>query len=512
MHQLRAESTLIFGQAPHHIEANDATFSELVTRILGPSARPCTLVIHAGMDGSVHQACNFGGGSEVNVIHAFNPTGVHYDPLWRDAGGHSPQPAARTALPATDSSQTTENLAQGSVQQALPKNTSTGTSSVARRRLAPSKRPAAKTVRSKCRRGVKRCKAGREKQVHHCSLCGEPGHRRETCPSLSSPRKKKTLRPSWQPSYSNRKERVRVQRLARLLQVPYPQVCSWSESRAKSFLRSAGCIPSLANRRCWKCGSALRKSLAQGPKALRCHVRKCGVVLRDAEMAYTPLAAFRSAHAECSWADLARAMYLLGDKVSPGQAVHLGGLGEYRAMVLMQRLRVACAFCELHYGEESELPAQGTLEFDASRTALVRHRDKGEGEHIGRMLVSCHRESGERFFTPLPPRTTQLGARPPPERNSETWPVLQRHVKETHLASTDSGRSFVSFFAKRPAAAHGTVAHNRKQYTRLTKIPLAELSPELREYAASLPSTSKSSLRFTAGDQQAGLLVCASPQ
>jgi hypothetical protein len=197
-------------------------------------------------------------------------------------------------------------------------------------------------------------------------------------------------------------------------------------------------------------------------------------------------------------------MYILGLRLSTGVGVSLTDVSERKNQRLTQKLRFACAFAELRHGVESSFPAEGILEFDATRTSLLKKRPSGKQEHVGRMMVACHRQSGERFFTPLPPRSTALKARPPPERSSEAWPILDRHTQECHIVSTDSARAFTGFFAaKRPKTPYGHVVHRLGQYTALAKIPLSAMTPAMREYAKTLPATSGNTLRFQTGDQQA---------
>lgn len=75
-----------------------------------------------------------------------------------------------------------------------------------------------------------RKKAGRSKKgstckPHVCSLCKKPGHRRETCPLGKFIAKKRPAGCSWQPEYSSPDPPMH-KRLARLLQVDYPTLCS----------------------------------------------------------------------------------------------------------------------------------------------------------------------------------------------------------------------------------------------------------------------------------------------
>ena len=90
------------------------------------------------------------------------------------------------------------------------------------------------------------------------------------------------------------------------------------------------------------------------------------------------------------------------------------------------------------YSEEMEFPEEGILEYDGTMTSLLK--DGAENNHVGRMFVGCHRESGLRFFTPLPARTTR--GSPPPEAYKEVMPIMVAKTKPSHIVSTDSAQSF----------------------------------------------------------------------
>ena len=72
------------------------------------------------------------------------------------------------------------------------------------------------------------------------------------------------------------------------------------------------------------------------------------------------------------------------------------------------------------------------------------------------MLVGCHRESGQRFFTPLPARTTR--GSPPPEAYAEVMPIMVAKAKASHMVSTDSAQSFQKVMGEDlPGNPHGKV-------------------------------------------------------
>ena len=72
----------------------------------------------------------------------------------------------------------------------------------------------------------------------------------------------------------------------------------------------------------------------------------------------------------------------------------------------------------LKYGQDSKVEPEGAVEFDASRTTLLRKSVAGKVVHAARIAVSTHRDTGERFFAVLMSKTTEIGARPPPESRS----------------------------------------------------------------------------------------------
>ena len=190
-------------------------------------------------------------------------------------------------------------------------------------------------------------------------------------------------------------------RLNHILQVGYPTLCKWNEKTCEAAFAMAGCVPRLRYRKCWKCGGVLTLSRGYGEHALRCYSKgppRCNVVINDAKIAYTPLQATKSAGHEASWKNLARCLYSLSLKTPINAGVHYAELKETTVQTMNQSLRVAFAYTELMYGREMDFPEEGTLEYDGTRTSMLK--DGETNVHVGRMLVACHRESGLRCFTP----------------------------------------------------------------------------------------------------------------
>ena len=102
---------------------------------------------------------------------------------------------------------------------------------------------------------------------------------------------------------------------------------------------------------------------------------------------------------------------------------------------------VATAFAELKEGRDLKFDA-GTLEIDATKTAIDRKSSKTKNTHRGRFLIVYHRESGQYALEPLDNKTVLKGAPPPPEAYEEVRAVVQKKVDANrHVVSSDSSQA-----------------------------------------------------------------------
>lgn len=345
--------------------------------------------------------------------------------------------------------------------------------------------------------------AGKTKwnQQHKCSGCNQVGHRIDTCP-----KKTKTMIKAHasvlrkQVPYTTTK----VQRvlLKNLKQVSYPRIVELSEKEAKAKIISLGELPlvGVKTRTCWKCGSAIARI---GRKGIRCvtNKHKCGMVIRRADVAYTPLWHF-SKGGHVSHQVYLRAQYIFGLKIPQDATRHLLGVGIRSMRTYYNMLRIATAFAELHTGRSTQF-GDGTLEMDGTSSALKRAGSEKFNTHMGRFIVVIHRETGQYALEPLADKDVLKGAPPPPEKLSEVKAITDRKFHAGHIASTDSAQAFKKAFKQRNEIFHVSVIHKKKNWSHVVKIPMHYLSKRVQARVSTLPTTSRRTYKMKTGDQMA---------
>ena len=353
---------------------------------------------------------------------------------------------------------------------------------------------------------------------HRCSLCGATGHRKETCPlskkRAQTPGKRrkplvKIAPPTRKPTaldkkvlYTTHSTAVRKTGLKGLKQIPYPEVCSFSEARAKQELGKLGLLPPLARRQCWKCGCAMARQQSQGKYAFMCPRKACRCKVGRADLAYTPLWAKQFAGVGYSYKTFLQALYVYALKIPQDSGQHLAGVGYKEMQNWSKAFRHATAFAELQTGRDTQF-GDGTVEFDGTTSATAKVSKK-KNRHLGRFIVVVHRESGQWALEPLLDKDVLKAAPSPPEEYDEVKAPILKKMHGGHVASSDGAQAFKKLARKDLAAMgvpHATVVHGKKEFSRVVRIPVTSLSKRLRQRVARLPTTNGRTYRFKAGDQ-----------
>ena len=84
-------------------------------------------------------------------------------------------------------------------------------------------------------------------------------------------------------------------------------------------------------------------------------------------------------------------------------------------------------------------------------------------------------------------------------------PIAKKLTKR-HVLTADSGQAFKKVWKKHLKGKQipfATVIHKRKQFSKLVKMPLSCLSKRIHDRVAQLPTTTRKTYRFKAGDNMA---------
>ena len=93
------------------------------------------------------------------------------------------------------------------------------------------------------------------------------------------------------------------------------------------------------------------------------------------------------------------------------------------------------------------------------------------------------------------------GGAPPPEAFDETCPLMDKVLKDGHIAATDGAKTFkkAAKILKSRGVLSAYVIHKRKQFAKVVKIPISYLPKKMRKRVAKLPTTTSRFYRFKAG-------------
>ena len=337
---------------------------------------------------------------------------------------------------------------------------------------------------------------------HRCSVCGKTGHRKDGCPE-HVPQPPKRPSPLDRATAYTTAALPKKASLKELQQDSYPTILKLTEEQARLKLKALGLLPPMTFRKCWRCGRRMAHC-GRGTHALRCTGgRSCRTEVRRADVAYTPLWHMNKGGAS-SYKAYLNALYVYSLKIGVDSSRHLLGCCYDSAAKWSKMLRVGTAHAELHHGRDMEFP-DGTVEVDATKTTVKRSKKK-TSTHCGRFLVIYHRETGQYALEPLQDKDVLKGAPPAPEAYEEVKGPMTRKIHEGHVLSSDSGRAFKKVAREHlegKGVAYATVVHKSKQFARVAHIPVKSLSKRVRDRVAPLPTTTKRTYRFKAGDQKA---------
>ena len=313
------------------------------------------------------------------------------------------------------------------------------------------------------------------------------------------------------PAYSVRPDLPKRQGLRRLVQISYPEVVFLKELQAKKMLFDLGVLGKRSSVafQCFACDGGdkqLPMTVLDRTDGLllRCENPPCRIRVNHAELAWTLLWGQASTRHDVSCKDLLRTLYVYACMTGQDSAVQLTGLKEDKLDRWFHMIRVALAYTELAIGKEVLFP-DGVVEGDATVTAIDRSHPN-VNVHRGRFYVLIHRDTGQWALRLLDDAQVPKGAAGPPEKYDEIKGFVTSNLRPGHLFASDSGqaqRKVGKCDLAKIQVPHATVVHRQKQFTKLFRVPLSTLPPELRKVAAEMPSTSARTMRVTAGDESA---------
>ena len=128
-------------------------------------------------------------------------------------------------------------------------------------------------------------------------------------------------------------------------------------------------------------------------------------------------------------------------------------------------------------------------------------KKKQTNTHCGRFLVAFHREEGMYTLEPLEDKDVIKGGAPPPESFDETMPLMDKTLRDGHIAATDGAQTFkkAAKVLKSRGVLSAYVVHKGKQFAKVVKIPVSYLSAKMKKRVATLPTTTSRFYRFKAG-------------
>lgn len=335
-------------------------------------------------------------------------------------------------------------------------------------------------------------------RTHLCSICGKGGHRADTCMFRKQ-------QPSMKRKYSalDRKTVYRESKgaprtiLKSLKEIKFDAIVRMSATQSKQLLVKNHLLPSRKRKRvCWNCGHTMRKT----SRSMRCSSRACNTELRSPAVAHTPLWHHVKGGQAPPYNAFIRAMYTVGYKTPLDAAAGYIGCGRDSAQNWHRKIKHALAYAELSTGASAEYSG-GTLEFDGTKSVINRS-GKAKNVHCGRFVICYHRESDEYSLRPMPDASVPKGAPPPPEKYEHTLPIMNSKVKPHHMVATDSGQAWIKAGKnqrKQKGIAYTYVVHSRKQFTKLLRIPIDRLPPDMQAVAATITTTNSRFFRFRAG-------------
>lgn len=118
------------------------------------------------------------------------------------------------------------------------------------------------------------------------AVCGDAGHREETCAQATAKQKKRQGLLDINTKYAASTAPKHLRRRD-VKQESYELILAMSETQAKIKLTSLGLLPSMACRKCFKCGSAMRMSPLRAKTALKCSSPSWRIELLRADLAHT---------------------------------------------------------------------------------------------------------------------------------------------------------------------------------------------------------------------------------
>ena len=134
----------------------------------------------------------------------------------------------------------------------------------------------------------------------------------------------------------------------------------------------------------------------------------------------------------------------------------------------------------------------GEVDVDAAKVHVDRGSTEGKHVHKGRLFILVERATRRRKIVTLDDLTVEAPFRLPPESTKDIKADVQATLQPGSMGCGDGGTAIASSVR---SAADGkvplaTAIHGRKpvkQFTRLVKIPKADVSEELMDAEASRP-------------------------
>ena len=130
---------------------------------------------------------------------------------------------------------------------------------------------------------------------HHCSSCGQIGHRADSqncrkAKKRTKHKKKNTSKLDKATIYAPKDKKLDHITIRKFKQATYPEVCKLSEAESKAKLAELN-LPfkpmKIKQRKCWKCSGKLKR---KDDKTARCMKRNCDKKISTSPLLYTPLA------------------------------------------------------------------------------------------------------------------------------------------------------------------------------------------------------------------------------